>query len=327
MEIPKEISLDYLETLDNGNIIGPNGRKGMVPLTTDVVFKNLFESLPDIFKRFLISVLHLDLKPEECNLIFKDKEILGVSSKNKKNVVDFNVEINDNLFVNIEMNGKEYAKVKTRNYLYESRIITQDLKTGEDYEKFDEKTYIQLNLNVKDTSVNIGEDIIYPYSVITKTVFLKNEIIYLRYLDYYYRLYYNQNIEKSESDYWLAMLKAKNYKELYKMLDSFLDIDLRNKIVRKVIEISMDTLFTDEEWKALDKEVELSTQKYYDDMYKEKYANGYEDGQAKGLEQGIEQGIEQGKLETAKKMLVKNIDIDTIVEITGLPKEQIEALN
>lgn len=44
------------------------------------------------------------------------------------------------------------------------------------------------------------------------------------------------------------------------------------------------------------------------------------------IEQGIEQGIEQNKISTAKKMLDKNIDIDSIKEITGLSLDEIKEL-
>lgn len=41
---------------------------------------------------------------------------------------------------------------------------------------------------------------------------------------------------------------------------------------------------------------------------------------------GIEQGIAKNKIETAKKMLAKNISIDIIMEVTELTKEEIEKL-
>ena len=40
----------------------------------------------------------------------------------------------------------------------------------------------------------------------------------------------------------------------------------------------------------------------------------------------IEKGIEQNKISTAKKMLEKNIDIDSIKEITGLSLDEIKEL-
>lgn len=42
-----------------------------------------------------------------------------------------------------------------------------------------------------------------------------------------------------------------------------------------------------------------------------------------GLEQGIEQGKREEKIKTAKKMLEKNIPIETIIELTELTKEEI----
>ena len=56
----------------------------------------------------------------------------------------------------------------------------------------------------------------------------------------------------------------------------------------------------------------------------------YNKGIEQGIEQGIAQGIEQGKLDTslnfARNMLKNNYSIDSIMEITGLSREQIERL-
>ena len=50
----------------------------------------------------------------------------------------------------------------------------------------------------------------------------------------------------------------------------------------------------------------------------------------KGMEEGIQKGKKEGMLEkafdTAKKMLQKGFDLDTIIDITGLNKKQIEKL-
>lgn len=48
---------------------------------------------------------------------------------------------------------------------------------------------MQLNLNVIDKSINIGEDIVVSYSLKTKSVYVDNDIVYLRYLDYYKNMY------------------------------------------------------------------------------------------------------------------------------------------
>ena len=49
-------------------------------------------------------------------------------------------------------------------------------------------------------------------------------------------------------------------------------------------------------------------------------------GRKEGLEEGEKLGISKTKIETAKKMKLKNIDISDIIDITGLTKEEIEKL-
>lgn len=44
------------------------------------------------------------------------------------------------------------------------------------------------------------------------------------------------------------------------------------------------------------------------------------------IQEGIEQGSKQEKIEIAKNMLKKEIDVQTISEVTRLSKEEIETL-
>ena len=57
---------------------------------------------------------------------------------------------------------------------------------------------------------------------------------------------------------------------------------------------------------------------------------GFEDGRAAGLEQGRTEGLAEGEaskaLEMAKAMKSENIDIETIIKVSGLPKEEIDRL-
>ncbi|WP_211233490.1 transposase [Thermicanus aegyptius] len=53
---------------------------------------------------------------------------------------------------------------------------------------------------------------------------------------------------------------------------------------------------------------------------------GFEQGIEQGIEKGIEKGIEQGKMEDARKMLLKGMDVNIIRDITELPLEKIEEL-
>ena len=45
-----------------------------------------------------------------------------------------------------------------------------------------------------------------------------------------------------------------------------------------------------------------------------------------GMRDAREEGIKEGAIKIAKNMLKKGIDIDTIIEVTGLTKEEIEEI-
>jgi predicted transposase/invertase (TIGR01784 family) len=53
---------------------------------------------------------------------------------------------------------------------------------------------------------------------------------------------------------------------------------------------------------------------------------GEEIGEERGEEIGEERGIEKGKLQTARKLVKRGVDIDIIAEATGFSREQIEKL-
>lgn len=52
----------------------------------------------------------------------------------------------------------------------------------------------------------------------------------------------------------------------------------------------------------------------------------YDDGHDTGLAEGRVEGINQEKVEIAKKMLAKKIDVEYISEITGLSIDEINTL-
>ena len=74
----------------------------------------------------------------------------------------------------------------------------------------------------------------------------------------------------------------------------------------------------------------ITVEKYGEVMKKE----GFEDGRAAGLEQGRSEGIAQGEasgraereIEMARAMKGENIDIKTIIKVSGLSAEEIEKL-
>mgnify|MGYP003571273806 CR=1 FL=1 len=314
MILPTKITMEYLDKLDKGEIVGKNNRIGFPSLGADIMIKTLFKFNPNFTKNFILSVCHLDYNPEDVTMTFLDNELEDPGISTKRMITDFNVRINDDILINMEVNRAAFESVKLRNDEYQSRLKTSELKKGDNYNKLQNLKFIQLNLNFYEKNLKYGEDIVCAYSLITKTVFLEQYRTYVRYLDYYRNLYYNEYIEKSISDYYLALLTATSFKEFYTMLGNIVDDDTRESLIKDVIIFTMDSLFSEEELKALDKIVEAEQKRYYDNKFKEKFTEGRTEGQ-----------VEKAK-EIAKNLLSQNISLQIIANATGLSKEEIEGL-
>ena len=313
-----------IESITYNNLVNLQLEQPMIPLTFDRMLKAFFEENSDIYKMFIISVVHLDLLKDDMNLEIKNTELPVSHYKEYKKTIDFNVDINKNILLNIELNKSYFKNVKLRNHFYKSKKISMNLKQGDDVKKLKELKNIQLNLNIKDKSTTLGEDIVVPYSIITNTIYINNDITYIRYLDYYRNLYYNGDIELTQDEYWLVLLTAENYMELNDIAGKFLSDETREKLVKDVIKLSNDELIFDEYEQMMgDKLIEYEEeQSLLEEGREEGYSSGYDDG----INTGFEQGIEQKELELIQRMLKNNVDYETISKITEKTIEEIKEI-
>lgn len=170
LEINEKITDEYLKKIKDDH--------PMVSLTFDKMLKALFVHNPVVYKRFISTVLHLDLLPDEMDLIDKNKELVVSKYTEYSKTVDFNVDINKNILINIELNQAYFKDVKFRNRIYHAKKISLLLNKGsdkKDLKELENITNIQLNSNAKEKTNTLGEDIVVPYSIVTKTVYVNND--------------------------------------------------------------------------------------------------------------------------------------------------------
>ena len=114
--------------------------------------------------------------------------------------------------------------------------------------------------------------------------------------------------ENKELENWLKFIQDPN-----KLGGDILDKNEAIKEAKKVY----DELMADEHERTLIK-------------LREKYIRDYntikEDGYNNGYNDGKELGAKENAIEIAKKMLKENVDVDFIVKMTGLSKEELEKL-
>ena len=107
-----------------------DGVKVMIPLTFDPVFKGIFDRNLEVLKELLVDVLHLDYELEELVLeyLIMNYNQDNISEYSKR--VDVNIVLNDNIYVEIEVNREDFNVVKYRNKLYEYKLYSMILKKG-----------------------------------------------------------------------------------------------------------------------------------------------------------------------------------------------------
>ena len=110
-------------------------------------------------------------------------------------------------------------------------------------------------------------------------------------------------------------------------------------MVKKAISMHETYVNSDDYYLALRKERDRM---YNEVRMKEAIDKGLEEGLQKGIQQGLQQGLEQGlqqglqegklqgkqqaMLEVAKGLKEKNVDIETIISVTHLTKEDISEI-
>ena len=259
-------------------------------LKNDVIFKTFFSRKGN--EIFLIDFLEalLKIKIEEIQ-IKEEVNLEKLSIEEKGGRLDLQAKLNDGIVVNIELQIKNHQDIEERTTYYSSKVISRETKRGSDYQKINKVIMI----NILDYEL-LGFD-----EYISETAIVLNkhrEYEVLKGIKWYFielPKFRKQNPNMNEKiNQWLVFLDDYN-KEAVKLAEE------KNDTLKKA-RIEMNYLTGDEEVRRL---AELR-EKWEMDRVSE---------------------INFAKLEIAKKMLKKGMDIDTIIELTGLTKKDLEEIS
>jgi len=260
----------------------------------DIVFKRIFahKGNEEFLREFLSSLLNLEIKEIE---IMHDIHLEKDVEEDKLGIIDVRAIINDRSIVNIEIQLENENNIIPRSTFYGAKLFTSELKKKEEYQTLKPVIVICiLNYKLFNSKEYINK---------TVTVLENNkEYVVNEYLKYYYIEL--PKFRKESKDYeditsqWLTFIDSENSKEIEKIME-------KNNTIKKAKE-ELEYLEGDEAFK---RRVELR-EKYERDMSSARY-------------HGIEIGAENKNKEIAQKMLKEKIDINTIIKITNLTKEEI----
>ena len=299
----------------------------LIPLTRDFMFKHIFTNNPNILKKFLISVLKLNINPDLASIVVESNELVKSRDKEYHKTVDIYACINNNLRIDIEVNTEKFSAIKARNALYLNKIAIDTTNSGFTYQDISKVYFYQLNLNVHKLDKNLDEEYLLMSSE-NHQLLLDNYKIVCKSLDYYKELYYNQGKKANKDVIWLSILKARDLSELEEMASLVMDKNEKEKFVSDCNSASKDTKWLSE-WNS-DLFAEMVKHNVLEDAKNEGIEEGFEQGIEKGIKQGvkkgIEEGIEQNKIAMIKGMLKENIDIKTISKVASIPINEIKKI-
>ncbi len=276
---------------------------GRLKPTNDFLFKKLFgeSKNADLLKDLLQAIL-TDIKIKKVQ-INKDVSLERKLISEKLGILDIVATLNDSTRVNIEMQVKDYYNTIDRSVFYGTGIYHENLNSGQDYLEMPKSISIWI------TDYDVFEEGPFHERARLKRDY-ENIVLTDKLEIHYIQLTKFEEKCKRISDkleQWLTFIKNENVEEI-RMID--------NKLVQKA-ENEFEYLTGDAETRRL---AELREKAIRDE------AAGLKSARRKGIEEGIQQGIEKQKIETAKKMLAEKIDIELIMKITELTKEEIEKL-
>ena len=282
--------------INNANKSNEKGRK-VYNLKNDIIFKAFFGRKGN--EEFLIDFLEALLHIKIDNIIIKEEvDLEKLNPQEKGGRLDLQAKLNDGIIVNIELQIENKYNIEKRTMFYSSKVISMKTERGTDYKDINQVIMI----NILDYELFGFEE----YISETKVVLDKHreyEVMngikwYFIELPKFRRMNPNLNEKLSQ---WLVLLDDYD-KETIAMAEK------KNPTIKKARQ-EITYLTGDEAVKR----IEFLSEKWEMDRISEiNHAKKFTEIKT--------------KIETAKKLLEKGMDIDSIMEVTDLSKEEIEKI-
>ena len=229
------------------------------------------------------------------NELDKDREI------NRELRCDFVAEI-DNTYLNLEMNNNASEDTMRRNRDYTFKLYSSnDILNNK---RYNYKQVISINLN--NFKFEGLDESFYIETIGNKYYRATNDIII-------FQIFIPNIINKCYN------------KEKLDNLESFI-----MALIEKDVDIAKKYALGDEIVKDYIKEATTTSfDNGFGESYDHEYADreqSYNDGYDVGIEEGMETGSRKSKIEIAKSLLKNNIDINIIIDSTGITKEELNKL-
>ena len=279
----------------------------IIPLVYDREFKSFASIYSKELADFIISLCELNIECNNYNLI--NNEITTFYEDDKLMVTDLVYQLNDKIFLNIELNTSKSKYLMYKNLLYIYKILLSNQNKGKKYKNV---TVIQVNFDLYSfKNMDKVKNVIKVMNKDNLKEYLNTFTIFHLELDKAWNNEYNVS---EEGIRFLRMLSSRS-----KILNKYLARD--NLFLKKVAKFM-------EEYSNSSDNLLYYNQKELDDYIKESeledsYNSGLSKGKSLGLSEGKNLGKQENSIEIAIKMLEDGMSLGTISKYSGLSKEEI----
>ena len=286
----------------------------IVKLKLDIIFKRMFgdENNKDIIAAMLSALLEI---PRESihNIEITNVELPPEYYDQKFSRLDLKLNVDDKI-VNVEMQVNYETDFRERTLFYWSKIYSDELKTGEEYNKL-RKTFC-----VNIISFNLFDCVDYHshFKVMEKD---RHEVLSEKFAIHFFELKKIDNIRKNQAmEDWLHLINAETEEDLMAIQQTTTIPEVQRTIVR-LRQMSADEKIRMEayyrEKRLHDEASALSSARA--EGWAEGRAEGREEGWAEGEKKGRAEGRAEGALSFKEALIEK-------WRKAGMPEEQITSL-
>ena len=312
----------------------------------DEIVKYLFSAPPKAIIPLINAMFHLDLDPENVTLRFVQNEFIEeFRIKMPDLVMSVSHTERGEQIIHIEVQTRNSSEIHIRMFAYGYHIANSrpEEKNGQIILRFPKQVvvFIEENSAIPDS---IGLTLILPdeseakYCIptfklweFTPEEFIHEELYILLPLSIFR---FRKKLESLKSSGNLTLQEIESVGDIMIQRMSFLISEVNALYIDgKIDEKTRDIIFsaTKEissyinakylQRKPIQKKVTRMIKSVMEEVKKE----GFKEGEKKGIQEGIEKGIEKGRMEgmiqIAKKLLARGMDLDTVSEMTELPKD------
>jgi predicted transposase/invertase (TIGR01784 family) len=265
----------------------------------DIVFKNIFgEKHIPVLVDFLEAVL--DLPAEDYQDIrVMDPHLLRKHKRGKLGILDLRITTNSGAVLDVELQVSPQPSIWKRMLYYNARLLTDQIVSGDEYDAINRAISILISYPVLLEETGEFHNRFRLYDERTNIQYPDSLEIHVL------EVQKSRNADDSPLANWLRFFAAQTAQE-YEMT-----AQTRPAIAEAWGVIQY--LSADEEARRLAD---------YEEMARRDEADRQKGAYKKGMEAGKQEGLHS----VVRKALRKNMDHDAIVELTGLPLEEVRRL-